>query len=114
MTSKLDKELKVLEKENNKLENIIEKGFDKYIADEKKLKEQLSKIKEQAVKSRKKLESLDADLTIRKQIKEFETLSAEMNYDKLNEKIEKLQSQKNNLTKQIKDTNTSIKNLQKG
>ena len=74
----------------------------------------MSKIKEQAVKSRKKLQSLDTDLTIQKQIKEFETLSAEMNYDKLNEKIEKLQSQKNNLKKQIKDTNTSIKNLQKG
>ena len=114
MTSKLDKELKELEKENTKLENILEKGRDKFVADEKKLKEQLSKIKDQAVKSRKILNSLDGDKTIQKQIKEFETLSAEMNYDKLNEKIEKLQAQKNNLKKQLKDTNTSIKNLQKG
>ncbi len=114
MTSKLDKELKELEKENEKLENLLEKGFDKYIADEKKLKEQLSKIKEQAKKSRKKYESLDTDFTIAKQIKEFKTLTVEMNHDKLNEKIEKLQAQKNNLKKQIKDTNISIKNLQKG
>lgn len=101
MSKKLDKKLKDLEKENTRLENIIEKKRDKHVADVQKLEKQKDKLLKQLKNLQEKRDKMDKELwLVFKAINKFEDMMDNMRIDRFDDKIKKLEEQKLNLKKQ--------------
>jgi hypothetical protein len=101
MSKKIDKKLKDLEKENDKLEKIIENTRDKFLNDTKKLTDQNAKLLNQLKNLQVKRIKVDNEFNlVAKALGKWEDMMHNMNVDKLDEKINKLEQQKNNLRKQ--------------
>lgn len=95
-------ELKKIMKENDKLENLIEKGRDKNTAEKNKLITLRDALKNRKKQLKKQLETKDANLTMVKKIEQFKKLRGEMNVDKIDDKIAKLTSEKEKYKSQLK------------
>lgn len=95
-------ELKKIMKENDKLENLIEKGRDKNTAEKNKLITLRDALKNRKKQLKKQLETKDANLTMVKKIEQFKKLRNEMNVDKIDDKIAKLTIEKEKYKSQLK------------
>tara|TARA_B110000285_G_C15103838_1_gene606679 strand:- start:1180 stop:1617 length:438 start_codon:yes stop_codon:yes gene_type:complete len=99
---KMISELKKIMKENDKLENLIEKGRDKNTDQKIKLEKQVDALKIRKKQLQNQFDAVDTDATIFNKIEEFKKLRSEMNVDKIQDKIDKLQKLKDKYKSQLK------------
>ena len=99
---KMISELKKIMKENDKLENLIEKGRDKNTDQKIKLEKQVDALKIRKKQLQNQFDAVDTDVTIFNKIEEFKKLRSEMNVDKIQDKIDKLQKLKDKYKSQLK------------